>query len=125
MLTVVHGVSVKDSIAEAQGGYPATRTEMRCPEQNFQKLEQRSIVTMAKREKQEPREAPGFSEDESKASRNNGGFRSGYLGGQFRISSKAGNPTGYWSQSGSTRFRTLGIKFALQIFSPTTFQPHD
>ncbi|KAF6109814.1 hypothetical protein HJG60_011011 [Phyllostomus discolor] len=56
----------------------------------------------------------GTSEDESKASRSKGGFGSGDLGGQFGVSSKAGNPAGYWSQSGS-RFWTLGIKFALKI----------
>lgn len=62
---------------------------VRYPEQNFQKLEPRSIVTIAKRGKQGSglREAPGFPKDEnSKASRNKGGLRSGYLGGQFGTS---------------------------------------
>lgn len=39
-------------MAETQEGYPATGTEVRCQELNFQKLEPRSIVTMAKRGKQ-------------------------------------------------------------------------
>lgn len=41
---------------------------VRCQEQNFPKPEPRSIVTMAKRGKQGPREAAGFSEDENRQS---------------------------------------------------------
>lgn len=41
---------------------------VRCQEQNFPEPEPRSIVTMAKRGKQGPREAAGFSEDENRQS---------------------------------------------------------
>lgn len=55
-------------MAGTEEGYLAIGTGLRCQEQNFPKLEPRSIVTMAKRGKQRLRGADGFSEEENRQS---------------------------------------------------------
>ena len=51
------GMFAAAEVAETQEGCPAIGPGLRCQEQNFPKLEPRSIVTMAKRGKEWPRGA--------------------------------------------------------------------